>query len=89
MTIDGFYIKMSSSTKAIHWLPYSVLDTLLLQDISYQTYVHGIVASLHQAKRGLWPSFPLSTEVYKIENLNQAKEEVSILSSFKLSEFTF
>ena len=62
---------------------------MLLQKIAYQTYVNGVDASLHKAKKGIWPPFPLSTGVYKIENFKQAKEEVSILSSFRTREVTF
>jgi hypothetical protein len=47
MTPDGGYIKIVDSTKPPHWLPHLVPDTLLLQEISYQTYVNGVVASLH------------------------------------------
>ena len=80
---------MSGSTKALHSLPHFVPNTLLLQEIDYQTYLHGVVSSLHKSKKGLWPSFPLSIGVYQIENFKQAKEEVSILSPFRLSEVTF
>ena len=61
MTPDEVYIRIGGSTKAPHWLPHFVPDTLLLQEIYYQTYVNGVVASLHRNKKGLWPSFPLST----------------------------
>ena len=88
MTSDEVYMRMSSSIKAMHWFPHFVSNTLLLQNIAYQTYMHGVVASLHKENKGLWPHFPLSTGVYKIENFKQAKEEVSILSS-KLLEITF
>ena len=83
------YIKISDSTKAPHWVPHFVPDNLLLQEISYQTYVNGVLASLHRNKKGLWPSFPLSTKVFKIENFKQDKDEVGILSSFKLREVSF
>ena len=61
MSRDGVYIRISGRTKAPHWLPHFVLGTLLLQEIVYQTYVNGMVASLHKAKKGIWPPFPLST----------------------------
>ena len=35
MTPKGVYIKIFGSTKAPHLVPHFVLDTLLLQDISY------------------------------------------------------
>ena len=89
MTSEAIYIRISSSTKAPHWLPHFVPDTLLLQEIAYQTYVDGMDASLHKAKKGRWPPFPLSTRVHIIENFKQAKEEVGILSSFRFKEVTF
>ena len=47
MTPDGVYIIISSSTKAPHWFPHIVPNTLLLQKIAYQTYVNGVSSSLH------------------------------------------
>ena len=88
MTSDGVYI-ISGSTKVVHWLPHFVPDTLLLQEITYQSYVNGVATSLHKAKKGLWPPFPLRTRVHKIENLKQAKEKVDILSSFRFKDVTF
>ena len=89
MTPDGVYIIISRSTKAPHWIPHFVPDTLLLQEISYQTYVNGVDASLHRNKKGHWPPFPLSTKVCKIENFETAKDEVGILTSFKFKEVSF
>ena len=74
MTFDGVYIRMVGSTKAPHWLPHFISDSLLLQVIYYQTYVNGVASSLHQAKKSLWPLFPLSMGVYKIENFKHTKE---------------
>lgn len=48
--------------------------------------MNGVAASLHKAKKGPWPRFPLSTGVHKIENIKQAKEEVGVLSSFRFKE---
>ena len=73
MTPDKVYMRIASSTKPLHWLPHLVPDSSLLQEISYQTYVNGVVASLHHNKKGLWPLFPLITRVCKIENFKQAK----------------
>ena len=89
MTPDGVYIRIAGITKAPHWLPHFVLDTLLLQEVAYQTYVNGVAASLHKNKKGLWPPFPLSTRVCKIENFKQAKNEVGVLASFKLKGVPF
>ena len=83
MTPDGMYIRIVGSTKPPHWLPHFVPDTLLLQEITYQTYVNVMATSLHQNKKGLWPPFPLITKVCKIENFKQDKNEVGILTSYK------
>ena len=47
MTQIRVYIKISGTTKLPHWLPHLVPDSLLLQEISYQTFVNGVVSSLH------------------------------------------
>ena len=89
MTPDGVCIRIFGSTEPPHWLPHFVPDTLLLREIAYQTYVNGVVASLHRNKKALWSSFPLSTKVCKIENFKQAKDEVGILTSYKFKEVVF
>ena len=73
MTPDGVYIRISSRTKAPHWLPHFVPDTLLLQKIAYQTYVNGLVASLHKLKRVFSLLFPYQREFTKLENLSMPK----------------
>ena len=83
------YIRISGSTKPPHWLPHFVPDSLLLQEISYQAFVNGVVASLHQKNKVCWPKFPLMTPVCTIENFKQAREEVNVLSSYKFREVSF
>ena len=68
MTSDGIWIKISHSTKASHWFLDFVLDTLSLQEIAYQIYLNGVASSLHKAKKSLWPPFPLSMGVHRIES---------------------
>ena len=89
MTQIGVYIRIAVSTKPLHRLPHLVLDCLLLQEISYQTFINGVVASPHKHKKGLWPQFPLITPVCNIENFNQARDEVNLLSSYKFQEVSF
>ena len=88
MTPQGVYIRIVGSTKPPHWLPYLVPDTFLLQEMYYKTYVNGVAASLHRNKKGLWPPFPFITQVCKIENFKQDKEEVGMLASYKFKEVT-
>ena len=89
MTLDGVYIRIGSSTNPLHWLPHLISDNLPLQDISSQTYVNGVTTSLHQNKKGHWPLFPLITQVCKIKNFKQAKDEVGVLTSYIFKEVTF
>jgi hypothetical protein len=89
MTPTGVYIRIAASTKPPHWLPHFVPDSLLLQEVAYQTFINGVAASLHKHKKGVWPQFPLITPVGKIENFKQAMEEVNILSSYKFQEVPF
>ena len=86
MTSIGVYIRIGGSTKPPHWFPLFVPNSLLLQEISYHTFVNGVVASLHKHKKGLWPLFPLMTLVCKIENFKQSIDEVNLLSSYKFQE---
>ena len=85
----GVYMRIAGSTKPPHWLPHFVPHSLLLQEISYQTFINGVVASLHKHKKGIWPQFPLITLVGKIEKFKQAREEINTLSSYKFQEVSF
>ena len=89
MTPTGLYIRIARSTKPPRWLPHFVPDSLLLQEISYQTFIHGVAASLHKNKKGIWPQFPLITPVGKIENFKQAIDEANLISSYKFQEVSF
>ena len=75
MSLIGVYIRIARSTKPPHWLPRFVPDSLLLQEVAYQTFINGVVASLHKHKKGIWPQFSLITPVGKIENFKQAKKQ--------------
>ena len=55
MTPAGVYIRIEGSTRTPYWLPHFVLDSLLLQEISYKTFINGVAASLHKHKMELWP----------------------------------
>ena len=89
MTPAGVYIRIAGSTKPPHWLPHSVPDSLLLQEIAYQTFINGVATSLHKHKKGIWPQFPLITLVGKIKNFKHDKDEVNILSSYNFQEVSF
>ena len=83
MTPTVVYTRIAGSTKHPHWLPCFMHGSLLLSEIAYQTFISGVVASLHKHKKGLWPQFPLITLVCKIKNFKQAKDEVKLSSAYK------
>ena len=89
MTPDEVYIIIVGRTKPPHWFPHFVPDTLFLKEIAYQTYVNGVVASLHRKNKGILPLFRLSTKFCKIENFKLSKDEVGILTSYKFKKVTF
>ena len=89
LTPTGVYIRIAVSTKPPHWLPHFVPDSLLLQEVPYQTFINGVAASLHKYKKGVLPQFSLTTRVRKIENFKQASKEVNILSSYKFQGVSF
>ena len=68
MTSTEVYIGIAGSTKPPRWLPHFVPNSLLLQEVAYQTFINGVDASLHKHKKGVWPQFPLITPVGKIGN---------------------
>ena len=51
MTPTGVYIRIVGSTKPPHWLPHFVPNSLLLQEIAYQTFINGVATSLHKHKK--------------------------------------
>ena len=55
MTPVRVYIRIAGRTKTPHWLPHFVPDSLLLQEIGYQTFINGVAASLQKHKKGLQP----------------------------------
>ena len=59
MTMTRVYIRIAGSTKPPHWLPHFVPDSLLLQEIAYQTFINGVAASLQKHRNGLCPQFPI------------------------------
>ena len=85
MTPAKVYIIIVGSTKPPHWLPHFVLDSFLLQEIAYQTFINGVVASLHKHKKGIWPQVSLITPMgkYKISNKPKRKSAYVPLISFK------
>jgi hypothetical protein len=55
----GTYIRVYGATKVPHLLPKFVSDWLVLQEITYQTVIHGVGTTLYRDKNSIWPPLPL------------------------------
>ena len=53
------YVRVFGSYDSPHILPYYVPEKLLAREISYQLFVNGILKQLKDAKKAIWPNFPL------------------------------
>jgi hypothetical protein len=85
----GTYIRVYGATKSPHLLPRFVPDILVLQEITYQTVIHGVRDSLYRDKKSIWPPLPLWVGSYSFRSIKQAQVEVDMLLSFHFGEERF
>jgi hypothetical protein len=85
----GTYIRIYGATKAPHLLPRFVPDKLVLQELAYQTIIHGVGAALYRNKKDIWPSLPLWIGSYSFASIKQAEDEVNTLLSYGFGEERF
>ena len=52
--------------------PKFVTDKVVLQEIVYQTYIHGIRATLEKEKKATWPLLPLIVREYRMVHAKYA-----------------
>ena len=57
MTPTGVYIRIVGSTEPPHWLPHFVPDSLLLQEVAYQTFINGVAAQFISTRSEFGLSF--------------------------------
>jgi hypothetical protein len=81
MTPDGVYIRILRSTKAPHLLPHFIPNTLLLQQIAYQSDANDVDASLHKDQRIFGILFPYQHEFKQLKNLNIPKNKLVFCSN--------
>ena len=60
------------------------VDKLLAREITYQTIGNGLNKFLKEAKKALWPSFPIYYGVYVLENYKHAGLEVNKIQRLEL-----
>jgi hypothetical protein len=85
----GTYIRIYGAMKPPHLLPRFVPDKLVLQEVAYQTIIHGVGGMLYRSKKSIWPPLPLYIGNYFFENTKQAQEEVDIFLSYHFGEERF
>jgi hypothetical protein len=85
----GTYIRIYGATKAPHLLPCFFIDKLVLQEISYQTVIHGVGVTLYHKKKDIRPLLPLWIGSYSFASLKQAQVEVDTLLSYGFGEEQF
>jgi hypothetical protein len=69
----GTYIRIYSAMKPPNLLPRLVPDKLVLQEVAYQTIIHGVGGILYRSKKSIWPPLPLYIGNYFFENTKQAQ----------------
>lgn len=66
--VNYTYIKIYSPTKTPHVLSKFVHDQLVLAEVAYETYAHGVGKVLARNKTNTWPKFPIIIGSYSIKN---------------------
>jgi hypothetical protein len=85
----GTYIRIFGPTKDSHLFPKIILNKLSLQEVAYQTFLHGIGASLSHDKKTLQPLFPFHVEDYGFKYVKKAVAEDESLITFHFGEEMF
>jgi hypothetical protein len=68
------YIRVYGAMNLPHLLPRFVPDKLVLQEVVYQTIIHGVGGMMYRLKKEIWPPLPLCVENYLFKNTKQGQE---------------
>jgi hypothetical protein len=83
------YIRMYGVMKPPHLFLQFVPAKLVLQEVAYQTIIHGVGGMLYIFKKTIWLPLFLYINNYLFENTKQAQTEVDILLSYHFGEERF
>jgi len=82
------YISVFGSITSLHVLPYYVPNKLMAIEIAYQTTSEGgLSKGLKEAKKVIWPTFPLQCGAFALHDVGHAFKEVEIMLSLQLPNF--
>ena len=70
------YTRTCGSIYNLHVLHLYVPDNLLAREITYQTIANGLSKVLKDAKKTMWPTYPISCGVYSLDNFKHAGLEI-------------
>lgn len=84
----GTFIRMYNMEKALHVLPKLYMDKLVMQEVSYHIST-GLSARLQRKKKAPWPTLPLWTRLYEIQNLKHAEAEIGEFKRFTFDTKSF
>jgi len=85
----GTYIRIYGAIKYLHLSPRFVPNRMVLQEIAFQTMIHGIGETLYHDKKAIWPPLPLWVRSYSFESIKKSQSEVDTLISFHFGEERF
>jgi hypothetical protein len=85
----GTYIRIYGAMKPPHLVPWFIPDKLVLQEVAYQTIIHGVGGTLYRSMKEIWPPLPLYIGTYFFENTKQVEAEVDVFLSYHFGEEIF
>jgi hypothetical protein len=68
----GTYIRIYGMMNPPHLLPRFVPNKLVLQEVAYQTIIHGVGGMMYRLKKTIFPPLPLYVGNYFFGNTKQA-----------------
>lgn len=80
------YIRIYDATKAPILFPKIVIDHMVLTEITYQSYYHGIGVVLNSKKEHLWPDLPITIRAYQVTTTSEAEKCGEAVQLFHLGE---
>jgi hypothetical protein len=83
------YIRIYGAMKPPHLPPRFVPHKLVLQEVTYQTIIHGVRGMLYRSNKAIRPPLPLYISNYFFENTKKSQVEVDILLSYHFGEENF
>jgi hypothetical protein len=80
------YIRINKTMKSPHILPKFIFDRLVLQEISYQTMIHGVGPCLYRDKKEIWAPFSLWVGSYSLKEIKESQAKMNTLAYFHFEE---